>query len=112
MVSEKYPYNILVTYDVSTENEKIRLKIVDKLAEKNLHRLQYSVFLGYMTKNEVEMLSLELQDLIGDNDVDLRIFSLCRHKNDPEIVVSEYSPTTKSQIFSVRQHKKEKVTFY
>lgn len=55
-----------VIYDI-TKNRN-RKKISDLCKDYGLERMQYSSFVGVLTKNKAEMLAIEVQRFLTDND--------------------------------------------
>jgi len=80
----------IVTYDVPDDN--LRVRIAHKLQDYGLDRLQFSVFHGFLTRNRAEELALELRELIGEDEADVRIFFLCEKCLNKTIVVKERYP--------------------
>lgn len=64
-----------VIYDV-TEN-KIRSKIANKCKNYGLRRVQKSAFLGSLSRNKIEMLSLEIKEVLNGSDDAVFIFPSC-----------------------------------
>jgi len=60
-----------VFYDVP--DDRLRTKIADVLKDYGLERIQKSVFFGKLSRNRVEELAMVLDDLIGDEEADVRI---------------------------------------
>lgn len=56
-----------VMYDIA--NDKARTKVAKHCKQAGLYRVQYSVFLGKMDKNELDVLQLQIEALI-DEEVD------------------------------------------
>ncbi|WXG39276.1 MAG: CRISPR-associated endonuclease Cas2 [Candidatus Freyarchaeum deiterrae] len=77
----------IVTYDVP--DDRLRTKIAARLFGYGLRRLQKSVFIGEMSRNKAEMLSLELEDMVGGELADIRIFPVCERCIENQIIVSE-----------------------
>ena len=87
-------YKQIVVYDVPQEYKKYRQKIIQKLQDYGMERIQYSVFGGVLTKEETENLIIKLKELKTENKVDIRIFIIKRGdmNNSGIIVVSEAAP--------------------
>jgi CRISPR-associated protein Cas2 len=77
----------IVTYDVP--DDRLRTKIAARLFGYGLRRLQKSVFIGEMSRNKAEMLALELEDMVGGELADIRIFPVCEKCFENQIIVSE-----------------------
>jgi len=101
-----------VVYDVPQEHNKIRTKIVQKLLDFGLERVQYSVFGGELTKEETENLVITLKRLKTDKKADIRIFLLGRtHNSERIITVSEASPPHPSAKENRQERKKQVMVF-
>ena len=87
-------YRQIVVYDVPMKHKKIRGKIVQKLLDYGLERLQYSVFGGRMTQEETENLVVALKRLKPEKKADIRIFFLRKTSSATSgiITVSEAPP--------------------
>ena len=66
---------VWLIYDIS--DNKIRNKIVKLCKDYGLYRVQKSVFLGTLNRNEIDSLFLESKDLIDMETDSLYIFPLC-----------------------------------
>ncbi|MFQ6076758.1 MAG: CRISPR-associated endonuclease Cas2 [Candidatus Bathyarchaeia archaeon] len=83
------PYRI-VAYDIPSD--RLRATIAQTLIDYGLERVQYSVFTGNLTTNLTEELTIALRDQIKTKQADVRIFTICTHLKDPQIIVSELPP--------------------
>ena len=83
------PYRIVV-YDIPSD--RLRATIAQTLIDYGLERIQYSVFTGNLTTNLTEELTIALRDKIKTKLADVRIFTICTHLKDPQIIVSELPP--------------------
>ena len=88
--------NNIVTYDVP--DDRLRAKIATRLFGYGLTRLQKSVFIGELSRNMTEMLALELEDLVGGEPADIRIFPICERCIETHIVVSELYDMTEEEV--------------
>lgn len=79
----------IVLYDVPQEFNPIRTRLARVLKNWGLERLQYSVFIGNLTRNEAETISLELKDLLHEIPADVRIIPICKNCTDTMLIVSE-----------------------
>jgi CRISPR-associated protein Cas2 len=69
---------IWVMYDI--KNDKVRTRVAKHCKQSGLYRVQYSVFLGTLEKNEKDALELQIEDLI-DEDVDsVYIFPMSKNE--------------------------------
>lgn len=65
----------LVVYDI--EDDKIRGKVSDYCLDKGLERIQYSCFLGSMTRTRAKELAAKCQKKIGDSPAKVRFLPVC-----------------------------------
>jgi len=90
----------LVVYDIPQEFNRIRTKIVQILQDHGLERIEFSVFLGNMTRNEAETVSMKLESVVRKVPADVRLFALCQNCIDKSIIVKE-----KNEIWGSPQQK-------
>ena len=62
-------------YDIS--DNKIRSKVSRFCKNKGLYRVQKSVFLGDLNKNEIDELALQSKDIIDEKTDSVYIFPMC-----------------------------------
>lgn len=106
-------YNYIVVYDLPAENTKLRNKIVKCCASYGLVRLQYSVFIGKLTRETLENLVVALEELTENEIVDLRVYHICQHVREPEMVIQDtYVPPVASSILTRRQHEQHSVIIF
>ncbi len=100
-----FHYNYVLVYDVPTEKSTLRNKVAQKAAEYGMTRLQLSVFIGFLTKEKLENLIVDLEQLLKDQEANVRIYAICRHVRNSEIVIVEsyHPPTTTKILTSVEQ---------
>ena len=82
-------YKQLVTYDIPVEYDRIRVKLADKLLDYGLKRIQKSVFVGNISRNQMENLKLVVQALIQGIPADIRVFHLFEGSHEEEDVWAE-----------------------
>ena len=58
--------HLLVIYDIS--NDRIRDKVADACQDYGLDRIQYSAFLGQLSRTHREELMLRIKALLGDGE--------------------------------------------
>jgi len=58
------------------------------LGDYGLERLQYSVFLGTLTRNMVGNISIELKKLVKGKEADVRIFYICNHVKPNQKIIA------------------------
>ncbi len=66
-----------MTYDIPQEENAVRLRIAAILKNYGLERLQYSVFIGQLTPNQAETVSMRLADVTESIEADVRMFPIC-----------------------------------
>ncbi|WP_462350722.1 CRISPR-associated endonuclease Cas2 [Fusobacterium varium] len=66
---------LLVCYDIIKNNT--RNNIVNLLFDFGFQRLQFSVFLGEISKKKIKKLLKQTQQIINNNEDSLYIFNLC-----------------------------------
>lgn len=74
-------------YDIKTN--KNRKKISDLCKDFGLERVQYSSFLGTLTRNKAEMLAIEAKRFLTDNDK-LMIVPAGKEDFDKRIVMGKF----------------------
>jgi len=106
-------YKQIVVYDVPTMHKKLRKKIADILEDYGLERLQYSVFGGNLSNEEVENMVILLKKIKPETKVDIRLFLLRKSTLDcPSfITVSEASPPHPSNTTSLHKENQDVLLF-
>lgn len=66
---------VWLIYDIV--NNSVRSKIAKKALQKGLYRVQKSVFLGTINKNQFDELKVETEELIDEETDSVYLFSLC-----------------------------------
>ena len=69
----------VVTYDVPATDNATREKLAHALKAAGLVRIQYSVFMGFLSRNEAEAVALKAQAILGSIDADVRVVPVCKH---------------------------------
>ena len=67
----------VITYDVPEPYDSIRTKLVRLIMDYGFDRIQKSVFLGKARYDTVENLAIEIENVLGEIDADVRIFPMC-----------------------------------
>jgi CRISPR-associated protein Cas2 len=67
---------VWLIYDMTID--KSRTKIAKLCKEAGLYRVQKSVFLGTITHNRLDELSMQIEELIDENTDSVYIFPLCK----------------------------------
>ncbi|KAA0232341.1 MAG: CRISPR-associated endonuclease Cas2 [Armatimonadetes bacterium] len=65
----------LVCYDI--EKDSVRNKVADFCLDKGLERVQYSVFLGSMTRTLAKELGAQIRKRMGKNPGQVRFVPIC-----------------------------------
>ncbi len=65
----------LLVYDVP--DDRLRTKIADVCMDYGLKRIQYSTFMGPMTRNRQEEVFQKIRRLAGKREVNVQLFSIC-----------------------------------
>lgn len=69
---------VWVMYDIKKDN--IRTRVAKFCKQAGLYRVQYSVFLGTLEKNEKDALELQIEDLIDEEVDSVYIFPMSKHE--------------------------------
>ncbi len=69
---------IWVMYDI--KNDKVRTRVAKHCKQSGLYRVQYSVFLGTLEKNEKDALELQIKDLIDEEEDSVYIFPMSKNE--------------------------------
>ncbi|MEM2799380.1 MAG: CRISPR-associated endonuclease Cas2 [Candidatus Bathyarchaeia archaeon] len=65
----------LVIYDITDDN--LRIQVAETLKDYGLTHIQYSAFLGYLRRDRLNGLIVDLRRLIGDAVENVQIYPLC-----------------------------------
>ncbi len=65
----------LVVYDIPSD--RIRARIADYCLDYGLDRIQYSAFLGEISRNHQEELMLKIMAQLGDEAGKVHLFTIC-----------------------------------
>ncbi len=65
-----------IIYDISENN--LRSRIASKCKDYGLERVQKSAFLGNVTKNKLDMLSIEIKEILQGTENCVFIFPTCK----------------------------------
>lgn len=65
-----------VIYDIS--EDKLRTRAAKSCQQAGLYRVQKSVFLGDLNKNQVDQLSLQLEEQMNPESDSIYVFPMCR----------------------------------
>ncbi|MBI4316856.1 MAG: CRISPR-associated endonuclease Cas2 [Chloroflexi bacterium] len=65
----------LLIYDIP--DDKLRGKVADVCLDYGLHRIQFSSFLGEMSRNRQGEIVQKIRRLVGRHEANVQIFPLC-----------------------------------
>ncbi|HZU05392.1 MAG TPA: CRISPR-associated endonuclease Cas2 [Chloroflexota bacterium] len=64
-----------MVYDIT--EDRVRTRVAEACLDYGLQRIQYSAFLGWLTRNQQEELLLRLKRLLGRSPGRIALFPLC-----------------------------------
>lgn len=76
-----------VMYDI--ENDKARTKVAKLCKQAGLYRVQYSVFLGTIDKNQKDSLQLQIEELIEEEKDSVYIFPMSKNELQETILLGQ-----------------------
>lgn len=76
-----------VLYDI--ENDRSRTKVARHCKQAGLYRVQLSVFLGMLSKNEKDTLALQIQQLINESIDKVYIFPMTKEEMRQSILLGQ-----------------------
>lgn len=81
----------LVMYDIP--QNKVRVKVADICLDYGLQRVQFSAFMGDLSRNRQEELMLKIRRRVGRADANVRLFALGEReaKLQKEVIVNGYT---------------------
>ena len=65
----------LVIYDITDDN--LRNQVSELLKDYGLQRIQYSAFIGWLRRDRLKSLIIDLKSLIGESQENVQIFPVC-----------------------------------
>lgn len=65
----------LLVYDIT--NDRIRGKVADACLDYGLDRMQFSAFVGRLSRNHQEELMQQIADLMGDSAGNVTLMPIC-----------------------------------
>jgi len=65
----------VVIYDITNDN--LRALVAETLKDYGLQRIQYSAFIGYLRRDELNSLLVDLKNLIKDLTENVQLYPLC-----------------------------------
>lgn len=66
---------VLLVYDIT--NDRARTKIADFCLDYGLDRIQFSAFLGDLSRNQQEELMLRIEERLGDHTGKVQLYPIC-----------------------------------
>jgi CRISPR-associated protein Cas2 len=84
----KPEHHLLVFYDI--ENDRIRTKVSEVCLGYGLDRIQFSAFLGKLTRNRRQELAMRLRNEIGDESGRVHLIPLCEEDHREMWVLDQY----------------------
>ena len=81
----------LVMYDIP--QTKVRVKVADICLDYGLQRVQFSAFMGDLSRNRQEELMLKIRRRVGRADANVRLFALGERETrlQKEVIVNGYA---------------------
>lgn len=67
--------NCLLVYDIP--DDRVRQKIADFCLDYGLDRIQYSAFIGQLSRNHQEELMLRIRKRLGKKPGNIQLFAIC-----------------------------------
>ncbi len=67
--------HVLLVYDIT--NDRKRAKVADACQDYGLDRIQYSAFLGRLSRNHQEELMLKIKKIIGKSSGKVMLVPIC-----------------------------------
>jgi len=80
--------SVLVLYDI--EEDRIRNRVADVCFDYGLERIQFSAFLGKLTRNHREELQIRLTNEIGSSLARVRVIPVCGEDIRAMYVLDQY----------------------
>lgn len=78
---------VWVMYDI--KKDKVRTKVSRICQQAGLYRVQYSVFLGTLEKNEFDSIQLQLADLIDEENDSVYIFPMSKDELQQTVLLGQ-----------------------
>ena len=67
--------NCLLVYDIP--DDRARAKIADFCLDYGLDRIQYSAFVGQLSRNHQQELMLQIKKRLGKKTANIQLFAIC-----------------------------------
>jgi CRISPR-associated protein Cas2 len=81
---------LLLVYDIS--HDRTRTKIADICEDYGLDRIQYSAFLGQLSRVHQEELMEKIGDRLGEKEGKIQLFPICERDWDTRIEILPPDP--------------------
>jgi CRISPR-associated protein Cas2 len=78
---------VWVMYDI--KKDRVRTKVSKICQQAGLYRVQYSVFLGTLEKNEFDSIQLQLADLIDEDNDSVYIFPMSKDELQQTVLLGQ-----------------------
>ena len=80
----------IVVYDIP--ETKIRVKVADTCLDYGLRRIQFSAFIGDLSRNRQEEMLLKMRRRVGKHDANIHLFAMCEkdERLHKEVMVNGY----------------------
>ncbi|GAA3953386.1 CRISPR-associated endonuclease Cas2 [Chitinophaga oryziterrae] len=76
-----------VLYDI--ENDSVRNKVAKYCKQAGLYRVQFSVFLGTLEKNQKDTLQLQIENLIAEDKDSVYIFPMSKNELQQTVLLGK-----------------------
>lgn len=76
-----------VLYDI--EDDKVRSKVAKFCKQTGLYRVQFSVFLGTLDKNQKDTLQLQIEELIDEDKDSVYIFPMSKNELQATVLLGK-----------------------
>lgn len=86
--------NTLLIYDIPHDNT--RNKIADLCLDYGLDRVQYSSFMGRLSRTHQEELMLQIRRKLGKRSGDIRLIPICAKDWAAQVVIANEAPQEKT----------------
>ncbi|MET6996923.1 CRISPR-associated endonuclease Cas2 [Chitinophaga defluvii] len=76
-----------VLYDI--EDDKVRSKVAKLCKQTGLYRVQFSVFLGTLDKNQKDTLQLQIEEIIDEDKDSVYIFPMSKNELQSTVLLGK-----------------------
>lgn len=78
---------VWVMYDI--KKDKVRTKVAKICQQAGLYRVQYSVFLGTLEKNQFDSIQLQVEELIDEDKDSIYIFPMSKDELQQTVLLGQ-----------------------